>query len=134
MNSVCIIGNLTRDPELRHLPSGTEVAEFGIAVNSKKGDEERADFFDVTTFGKQAEVCAQYLAKGRKVAIEGRLQQDRWQTEGGENRSKVKIVAHRVDFLTPRDENAGSPQYDPSTSTGGGDFQPGPSADDDIPF
>lgn len=128
MNSVCIIGNLTRDPELRHLPSGTEVCEFGIAVNSKKGDEERADFFDVTTFGKQAEVCAQYLAKGRKVAIEGRLQQDRWQTQEGENRSKVKIVANRVDFLTPKGEGDGAPA--PAESQ----FTPATNADDDIPF
>lgn len=127
MNSVHQIGNLTADPEHKTLDSGTEVTEFSIALNSKRGEQDRVDYFDVVTFGKQASVCAQYLSKGKKVAIEGRLEQQRWETSEGSKRSRVKIIAQRVTFLTPAGENGSGPQVEAEPVPAG-------AADDDIPF
>ena len=104
-NKVILMGNLTRDPEVRFTPQGTPVANFSVAVNRKykQGDElkEEVGFFDVVVFGKQAENCGQYLAKGRSVLVEGRLQQRRWETDDGQKRSKVEVVAQSVQFLSP---------------------------------
>ncbi len=100
------MGNLTRDPELRYTPGGTAVANFGIAVNRryKTEDEvrEEVDFFDIVVWGKQAENCSEYLSKGRSVLVEGRLQQNRWETSEGQKRSKVEVVANTVQFLGSR--------------------------------
>lgn len=143
VNQVVIVGNLTRDPELRSLSSGTSVCELGVAVNEryKSGDEwqDRAHFFDITVWGAQGESCAQYLTKGRQVAIVGRLQQDRWEDkETGKNRSKVKITANTVQFLggKPEDGNGGGGgggQATASAPPSGGGTTPPPS-DDGIPF
>lgn len=152
MNIISIIGNLTADPELRHTPSGTAVADLRVAVNSreKKGEEwvDRADFFDVTVWSKQAENCNQYLSKGKKVGITGRLRQERWQNENGDNRSRVKIVASHVEFLTPRGESesdggryesdvpADTRGMDPAPAGGGGGYRSDAASgdDSDIPF
>ncbi len=104
INHVILIGNLTRDPELRKIPSGKAVADLGLAVNEGYKDKdgklvERAVFVDVVTWERQAETCAEYLKKGAPVAVEGRLQLDQWETEGGEKRSKLRVRAHRVHFL-----------------------------------
>lgn len=134
MNVVTLIGNLTRDPELRTLPNGTNVCELGVAVNEriKRGDEweDYASFLDVTVWGKQGENCAEYLTKGRPVGITGRLRQDRWETPEGDKRSKVKITAQSVKFLGGREEGAqNAPQgaSDLPVDTGNED-------DGDIPF
>jgi len=100
-----VLGNLTRDPELRYTPSGTAVCQLGVALNRRWRDQagelkQEVTFVDVTVWAKQAETVAQHLAKGRAVAIEGRLQQDTWETEGGERRSRLKVVAQRVTFLS----------------------------------
>ncbi len=107
MNTVNLIGNLTKDCELRYIPSGTAVADISIAVNEIQKGEKIAHFFQVTTWGKTAENCNQYLKKGSKVAVTGSLQQQRWQTQEGKNRSKVTINARRVDFLDtkPKEES-----------------------------
>ena len=101
-NKVILIGNLTKDPELRYTPQGTPVASFRIAVNSKfkqaEGFRDETLFIDVVTFGKQAETCSQYLNKGSAVLVEGRLQERRWESEG-QQRSKVEVVAQTVRFL-----------------------------------
>lgn len=98
-----IIGNLTKEVETKYLPSGTPVTNFSIAVNRKykQGEEnkEEVSFFDVVTFGKQGELCKQYLHKGSSVLVEGRLQQRRWETEG-QKRSKIEIVAENVRFMS----------------------------------
>ena len=114
LNKVLLIGNLTRDPELRYIPSGTAVAEFGLAINREyldKAGEKKEDvcFVDLVVWGRQAETCNQYLAKGRMVFIEGRLQFDQWESKEGEKRSKLRVVADRVQFLggKGRDEGAG---------------------------
>ena len=105
VNHVMVLGNLTRDPELRYTPSGTAVCQLGVALNRRWRDQagelkQEVTFVDVTVWAKQAETVAQHLVKGRAVAIEGRLQQDTWETEGGERRSRLKVVAQRVTFLS----------------------------------
>jgi single-strand DNA-binding protein len=106
LNSVLVEGNLTRDPELSYTPGGRAVAKLGVACNRyyKKDDElqEETSFFDVTVWGRQAEVCEQYLSKGRGVRVVGRLKQDRWQDPEGNPRSKVHIVAEHVEFKPDR--------------------------------
>jgi single-strand DNA-binding protein len=106
VNVVVISGNLTRDPELRSLPSGTSVGDLGIAVNERYKDNtgewvERANFFNVTVWGAQAENCARFLSKGRKVNVQGTLRYESWENEQGEKRSAVKVVARSVEFLDP---------------------------------
>lgn len=104
LNRVVLVGNLTRDPELRYLPSGTPVCNLGIAVNSRRKDADgqwidEANFFDIAAFGKQAENCSQFLAKGSQVAVDGRLRSRSWETNEGQKRSKVEVVAESVQFL-----------------------------------
>lgn len=104
LNRVFLMGNLTRDPELRYTPSGTAVGTFGIAVNrrftSKEGEKkEEVDFFEVEVWNKQAEICNEYLVKGRGVLVEGRLKQDRWEDDSGNKRAKVKVVSSSIQFL-----------------------------------
>jgi len=110
LNKVFLMGNLTRDPELRYTPNGTAVAGFGIAANrsytTKEGDKkEEVDFFEVEVWDKQAETCNEYLAKGRGIFVEGRLKQDRWEDEAGKKRSKLKIVASTIQFLPRKMES-----------------------------
>lgn len=151
INTVVVSGNLTRDPELRSLPSGTSVCELGIAVNERNKNpqtnewEDRANFFDVTVWGGMGEWAARSLQKGAGLTVEGRLRWEQWESNG-EKRSKVKIVANS---LVPRDDRAGG------SGGGGGSFSvsrtdvpansddfaaPAPAAvgggggDEDIPF
>ncbi|MGQ9474697.1 MAG: single-stranded DNA-binding protein [Actinomycetota bacterium] len=106
LNSVVMIGNLTRDPELRYTPSGVPVCTLRLAVSrnfpNQQGEME-ADFFNVIVWRNQAEKCAEYLTKGRQVAITGRLQSRSWEGPDGQKRSTVEIVADRVVFLGRRD-------------------------------
>jgi single-strand DNA-binding protein len=112
-NKVLLMGNLTRDPELRYIPSGTAVAKFGLAVNRDYVDKQSGDkkesvcFVDITVWGKQAETCNQYLTKGRPVFIEGRLEFSSWETKEGDKRSKLEVVAERVQFLGGRRDEGG---------------------------
>lgn len=140
INVVVITGNLTRDPELKHTPGGTAVCSLGVAVNgSKKVNDEWVDdanFFDVTVWGQQGESCAQYLSKGRPVAIHGRLDWRSWTADDGGKRSKVEIIADSVQFLNASSGEGGERSSGSSSgqSTAGGD-EPTPTADfDDIPF
>ena len=103
MNKAFIFGNLTRDPELRSLPSGGQVASFGVATNrvwrDKNGQrQEQAEFHNVVVFGRQAETCAQYLKKGSSALIEGRLQTRTWESPERGKQYKTEIVADRVEF------------------------------------
>jgi len=104
MNQVALIGNLTKDPELKYTPDGKAVVNLRIALNEGFGDKKRTSFLEVVAFGKTAENCNQYILKGNKIAIEGRLQQDRWETNEGSKRSRIKIIANRIDFLTPKEK------------------------------
>jgi single-strand DNA-binding protein len=139
INRVIVVGNLTRDPELRHTPSGMAVCSLRIAVNTTRKDEtgqwvDKPNYFDVTVWDKQGENCAQYLAKGRPVAIDGRLEWREWEQDGNK-RQAVEIVADNVQFLGGRQDGEGAPAYVPAgaASSSGDDFPASP-ADDDIPF
>jgi len=103
LNKVMLLGNLTRDPELRYAPNGTPVANFGIAINRRyrQGEEWREDvcYVDIVTFGRQAETVGEYLSKGNLAMIEGRLQWRSWETEDGQKRSKHEVVANHVQFM-----------------------------------
>ncbi|HJP19529.1 MAG TPA: single-stranded DNA-binding protein [Nitrospinota bacterium] len=112
VNKVFLLGNLTRDPELRYTANGSAVAGFGIAVNRKfKQDNEWKDevcFIDITVWGKQAENCSEYLHKGSSAHIEGRLSFRSWETEQGQKRSKHEVVATNIQFLSSSSKNSGA--------------------------
>ncbi len=110
LNSVVLIGNLTRDPELRYTPSGLPVATLRLAVNRNFANQQgvvETDYFNVIVWRNQAEKCAEYLSKGRQVAVTGRLQSRSWEGSDGQKRSTVEIVADRVVFLGSRDRREG---------------------------
>ena len=104
-NRVVLMGNLTRDPELRKTNSGLAVTDLSLATNERYKAQsgeivEKVCYVDIVAWGRQAETCVQYLTKGRPVLVEGRLQLDKWQTENGEARSKLRVKADRVQFLS----------------------------------
>ena len=147
INRVVLTGNLTADPELRHLPSGMSVCKLRVACNTRRkgagGEwEDKPNYFDVTVWGAQGENAAQYLSKGRPVAVDGRLEWREWTDKEGHPRQSIDIIADSVQFLGSREggENGGrfTPQSDVPADTG--DFQAAPvgsgssAADDDIPF
>ena len=140
INRVVLVGNLTRDPELRHTPSGTPVCSLRLAVNTRRKDEsgqwtDKPNYFDITVWGQQGENCAQYLAKGRPVAIDGRLEWREWEAQDGAKREAVEIVADSVQFLGGRADGEGGAQYVPAGAAQAADADFTPSAaDDDIPF
>jgi single-strand DNA-binding protein len=143
INRVTLVGRLTRDPELRHLPSGSPVLQLGLAVNGRQRDEagnwtDKPNFFDVKVFGNQAEMLSQHLAKGRRVGIDGRLDWSSWEAQDGTKRSKVEVVAFQVQFLDSRGESGEPGQYIPSSDVAPdqSDFAKAgaAAADDDIPF
>jgi single-strand DNA-binding protein len=129
-NRVVLMGNLTRDPELRYTPNGSAVASFAIAVNRRykveNENREETSFFDIVFFGKRAETIAEYMKKGRPILVEGRLQQRRWETDDGQKRSKVEVVGENFQFLGGRDQESSRPAS--------GDSEPPEFDDSDIPF
>jgi single-strand DNA-binding protein len=143
MNRVVITGNLTRDPELRSTPGGTSVCSLRVAVNSRRKDEsgqwvDKPNYFDVTVWGAQGENCAQYLAKGRPVAVDGRLNWREWEAQDGGKRQSVDIIADSVQFLGSREGAPmnGGPESDLQADTSDFDKVGAASGggDDDIPF
>ncbi len=141
INRVVLVGNLTRDPELKHTPGGTPVCSLRVAVNSRRKDEtgqwvDKPNYFSVSVFGNQAESCSQYLSKGRPVAIDGRLDWREWQTQEGTKREAVEIIGESVQFLGSRSDAAGgeTPQFVPAGAAGESADFPASAADDDIPF
>jgi single-strand DNA-binding protein len=139
INRVTIVGRLTRDPELRHLASGSAVLQLGVAVNGRQKDDagnwtDKPNFFDVKVFGNQAEMLAQHLSKGRRIGVDGRLDWSSWEAQDGTKRSKVEVVAQSVQFLDSRTEGeSGERQFVPAAAASEADFAPA-AADDDIPF
>ncbi|MCG8484283.1 MAG: single-stranded DNA-binding protein [Clostridia bacterium] len=139
MNSVILIGRLTKDPELRYIAeSGKAVATFTLAVNRPFSKEDKADFFRVVVFGKSAENCANFITKGRLVGVQGRLQNNNYETQAGEKRYTTEIIADRVEFLESRNAQAQrSEQRNNSPSPNSGlpeGFQALDDDDDEIPF
>ena len=148
LNKVILLGNLTRDPELRYAPNGTAVARFGLAVNTQRAGQgedrkEEVCFVDIVAFGRQAETASEYLSKGRPALVEGRLQWRSWEGQDGQKRSKHEVIAERIQFM-PRGREEGMERTNPSQ--GMERTSPGPSRaaeemdlppafeDDDIPF
>ena len=155
INRVVLTGNLTRDPELRSTASGLSVCSLRIASNTRRknqatGDwEDKPNFFDVTVWGAQGENCARFLSKGRPVALDGRLEWREWETQDGNKRQAVEIVADAVQFLGGREDGNGgggggfTPRSDvpvnesdfqPATAGAGAGARSSGPADDDIPF
>ncbi len=160
-NRVILMGNLTRDIEIKYLQSGTAVAEVGLAVNDKRKDAktgqfiEETTFVDVTLWGRTAEIASEYLSKGSPIFIEGRLKYDQWETDG-QKRSKLRVVCENMRMVGGKGGsgggggargNQGQPQYDESEYGGGGSDEPAPRRsapaartsappppDDEIPF
>jgi single-strand DNA-binding protein len=152
MNIVFLLGNLTRDPETRTLPSGGTVCTFTLAVNrrfstSQGEDREETCFVDIETWGRQAETCARYLRRGAPAMVEGRLRQDRWEDrETGAPRTRILVVARRVQFLGAPGDSGRERQTASQPPAGQArqparadappmpDFEPVEAGDDDIPF
>lgn len=154
LNKVMLIGNLTRDPELRYTPKGTAVADIAIAINRIWNNEagqrqEETTFVDVTLWGRQAELAQQYLSKGRGIYVEGRLQMDTWEDKAtGQKRSKLKVIGENLQFLPDGRSGSGNgagrtAQQEGSTAPSRGNDSPqGATAasgddfpeDDEIPF
>lgn len=144
VNKVILIGNLGRDPELRYTPSGQPVANFTLATTdsytSKAGDrEERTEWHRIVVWGKTAELCAQYLSKGRSTYIEGRLQTREWENKEGQKQRTTEVVANSVQFLGPPKGASGAGGGRPSrpgadASDAGYDAPSAPPPNDDIPF
>ena len=148
LNKVLLMGNLTRDPEVRHTPKGTAVGDLAMAINmtykAQDGTEkEEVCYVDVVVWGRQAETCRDYLTKGAPVFVEGRLQLDQWEGPEGEKKSRMRVRADRVQFLSrsgggggargPRSDGAGGG----ASSEGGAPKQASPPRDlpeDDVPF
>ena len=155
LNKVMLIGNLTRDPELRYTPKGTAVADVAIAINRIWNNEagqrqEETTFVDVTLWGRQAELAQQYLSKGRGIYVEGRLQMDTWDDKNtGQKRSKLKVIGENLQFLPdgrgganrPQGHSGGAPAQSGGNDNNGAPKQgASPAAaddyaeEDDIPF
>jgi single-strand DNA-binding protein len=113
MNKVILVGNLTRDVELRYSQSGSAIANFGLATSRKWKDKLSGDlreevlFIDISIFGRSAEIANQYLSKGKKILVEGRLKLEQWTDQNGNNRSKHSVIAESYEFLDPKDSHSG---------------------------
>jgi single-strand DNA-binding protein len=157
INRVVLTGNLTRDPELRSLPSGMSVCSLRVACNTRRKNnssgewEDKPNYFDVTVWGAQGENCARFLAKGRPIALDGRLEWREWQDKEGNTRQSIDIIADSVQFLGGREEGGGggggfTPRSDvpvdesdfqqpvAAGASGNGAPSGNSAADDDIPF
>jgi single-strand DNA-binding protein len=146
LNRVILIGRLTRDPEIRYIPAGTAVASFTIASNrtySVAGEKkEQVSYFDCIAWSKLGEIITEYCKKGHRVAVEGRLQQTRWDDQDGKKRSRVELVVENFQFLTAGkgqgdefpNEVQGKSSEPANDYAGSSSFEENPFSDDDIPF
>jgi single-strand DNA-binding protein len=141
-NRVLLMGNLTRDPELRYIPNGSAVSNLRLAVNrtykSQTGEmKEEVTFVNVVVWGKQAENCSEYLSKGSPIFVEGRLQSRQWETEDKQKRSILEVVADRVQFLGRKRTSESGDAETPTTEKVGAESGPGHESvdnEEDIPF
>jgi single-strand DNA-binding protein len=144
-NKVILLGNLTRDPELRYTPQGAAVCEFALALNyvytnKQTGQKvEEVSFIDLVAWGKTGETIAEYMKKGRQILVEGRLKQDRWESQDGKKMSKVRVTVESFQFVgsRPGGEGAaggGGGAKGGAAPAGGPEEGPPPGAEEDIPF
>jgi single-strand DNA-binding protein len=144
INRVVIVGNLTRDAEMKATPSGLPVCNMRIAVNERAKDPggqwiNKPNYFDVDFFGDRAERIAQWLTRGKLIGVEGRLRWREWETQDGQKRQAVSITADNIEFLGSREEGGGDTSYGgraagPATQAGGFEAPRDEGKDDDIPF
>jgi single-strand DNA-binding protein len=154
LNRVTLVGRLTRDPELRHTAGGDPICSIRLAVSSRARSEDgswgdKSNYFDVTVFGRQADTAVQYLAKGRRIGVDGRLSWREWQAQDGSKRQSVEVIANDLFFLDSRGEGGGSEGRGAEGGQGWGtapapaggdlpvdrsDMRPAGNIDDDIPF
>lgn len=147
-NRVILVGNVTRDPELRYIPSGTAVTDLGLAVNDRRKNAsgewvDETTFVDVTLWARQAEVACEYLSKGSSVLIEGRLKLDTWETNDGQKRNKLRVVGERMQMLSGRGEGGSgggrggsrrAPDAEADYDESGPSLSEAAAGDDDVPF
>jgi single-strand DNA-binding protein len=137
-NKVILMGNLTRDPELKYMPNGTAMARFGLAVNRVYTDRQSGEkkeevcFVDITAWGREAEVCNEYVKKGSPLFLEGRLRFHTWETEDGQKRNKLEVVADRIQLLGSRQDSGGGAIRDQGAEYAVAEEPP--TTADDIPF
>ncbi|MCU0308530.1 MAG: single-stranded DNA-binding protein [Thermoleophilia bacterium] len=152
LNRVTLVGRLTRDPEMRHLPSGDPVMSIRLGVTSRQreGDQwtDRPNYFDVTLFGRRGEALQSYISRGSRIGVDGRLSWREWTTQDGQKRQSVEIIANDIFLLDGRGDSGGGGgdrggwTERPAPTPAGGDLPvdttdyrpPAPAADDDIPF
>lgn len=139
-NRVTLVGNLTRDPELRYIPSGTAVTEIGLAINDRRKDQsgnwvEETTFIDVTLWARTAEVACEYLSKGSSCLIEGRLKLEQWEKDGKKHQ-KLKVIGEKMVMLGSKGDgqSSGPTQQAPATQQPSGQQQPTGEDDTEIPF
>ena len=141
-NKVILLGNLTRDPELRYTPQGSAVCEFALALNYQYTNKqtgqkvEEVSFIDIVAWGKTGEICAEYLKKGRQVMVEGRLKQDRWEAQDGKKMSKVRVTVESFTFVgaRPGGEGGGGGGGGKAGGAPAPEDGPPPGQEEDIPF
>jgi single-strand DNA-binding protein len=141
-NKVILLGNLTRDPELRYTPQGAAVCEFALALNyvytnKQTGQKvEEVSFIDLVAWGKTGETIAEYMKKGRQILVEGRLKQDRWEAQDGKKMSKVRVTVESFQFVgsRPGGEGGGPAPKGGGAAPSGAEEGPPPGAEEDIPF
>lgn len=134
MNRMSLIGNLTRDPQLRQVQTRNgmaSVCSFGVAVNRRNSDNNEADYFNITVWNRMGEACAKYLAKGSKVFVSGPISQRTYQARDGSTRAAMEIMAADVEFLTRSNETGEAAQAAPATAA---DLQPMGNLEDELPF
>ena len=116
-NKVILVGRLTRDPEIKYTPQGTQLAKFGLAVNRTFNKNDETDFFNIVAWQKLAEICGNYLKKGSLVLIEGEIQTRKYETQDGQKRTAFEIVARNMQMLGGRGEEGGGSSYQGSESS-----------------
>ena len=136
VNKVILVGNLGRDPEVRHLPTGMKVANFSLATSMKRKTGEQTEWHNIVAFDRLADLAEKYLRKGKQIYLEGRIQTRQWEAKDGSGkRQRTEIIMSEMQFIgSARDSNGGGGDYATSSAGGGADMPSAPIDDEDIPF
>jgi single-strand DNA-binding protein len=136
VNKVILVGNLGRDPEVRHLPTGMKVANFSLATTMKRKTGEQTEWHNIVAFDRLADLAEKYLRKGKQIYLEGRLQTRQWEAKDGSGkRQRTEIIMNEMQFIgSARDNGGGGGDYATSSAGGGADMPNAPIDDEDIPF
>jgi single-strand DNA-binding protein len=135
VNKVILVGNLGRDPEVRHLPTGMKVANFSLATTMKRKTGEQTEWHNIVAFDRLADLAEKYLRKGKQIYLEGRLQTRQWEAKDGSGkRQRTEIIMNEMQFIGSARDNGGGGDYASSSAGGGADMPNAPIDDEDIPF